>query len=162
MFGKHTRFMIFTLLIIITALSLFNCSGEAEDDAIRVGAIVSMTGMNAMTGAEQKWAYEQAVADINNKGGVYVKELDKKMPLKLIFADDKSVPDQGAAAMERVETHRRAAAQRDVSALTHIGRICRHHEVELYGDVRIERLRDRQGAAQVVLFLHREHEMHVR
>jgi len=67
-----------------------------------VGAIVSMTGMNAMTGAEQKWAYEQAIADIYKNGGVYVKELDKKMPIKLIFADDKSMPDQGAAAMQRL------------------------------------------------------------
>jgi len=58
--------------------------------------------MNAMTGAEHRWAYEQAVADINKKGGVYVKELGKKLPIKLIFADDKSTPDQGAAAMERL------------------------------------------------------------
>lgn len=90
------------VLFLAVALSSINCSKEAEEDAIRVGAIVSMTGMNAMTGAEQKWSYEQAVADINKNGGVYVKELDKKMPLKLIFADDKSMPDQGAAAMERL------------------------------------------------------------
>jgi branched-chain amino acid transport system substrate-binding protein len=74
----------------------------AEREEIRIGAHVSMTGMNAMTGAEQKWSYEQAVADINAKGGVYVKELDKKLPIKLIFADDKSVADQGAAAMEKL------------------------------------------------------------
>lgn len=102
MFGKCFRIIFFTLMIFTIAFSSFNCSSEPEDDAIRVGAIVSMTGMNAMTGAEQKWAYEQAVADINKNGGVYVKELNKKMPLKLIFADDKSAPDQGAAAMERL------------------------------------------------------------
>ena len=92
--------LVFLFLAVI--LLLPGCADKAEEEVIRVGAIVSMTGMNAMTGAEQKWAYEQAVEDINKKGGVYVKELDKKIPMKLIFADDKSAPDQGAAAMERL------------------------------------------------------------
>ena len=74
----------------------------AEKKEILVGAVNSLTGMNVMTAAECKWAYEQAVADINKKGGVFVKELNKKLPIKLIFADDKSTPDQGAAAMERL------------------------------------------------------------
>ncbi len=42
------------------------------------------------------------MSDINKKGGVYVKELGKRLPIKLIFADDKSLADQGAAAMERL------------------------------------------------------------
>jgi branched-chain amino acid transport system substrate-binding protein len=74
----------------------------AEKAEIRIGAINSISGPNAMNGAEQKWAYEQAVADVNKKGGVFVKDLNKKLPIKLIFADDKSVPDQAAAAMERL------------------------------------------------------------
>jgi len=69
---------------------------------IVVGAINSMTGPNNMTGSEQKWAYEQSVADINQKGGVYVKEAGKKLPIRLVFADDRSAPDQAAAAMERL------------------------------------------------------------
>ena len=103
MSGKKLKFAGLFILVMAMAVSSINCSkGSGENDAIRVGAIVSMTGMNAMTGAEQKWAYEEAVKDINKKGGVYVKDLNKKMPIKLIFADDKSMPDQGAAAMERL------------------------------------------------------------
>ena len=79
-----------------------NGASAAERNEIRVGAVNAMTGGEAMTGAEQKWAYEQAVADINKKGGVYVKEAGRKLPMKLIFADDKSAPDQAAAAMERL------------------------------------------------------------
>ena len=102
MFREKLSFAGLFFLVLAAGLSLLSCSKEADENVIRVGAIVSMTGMNAMTGAEQKWAYEQAVGDINKKGGVYVKELDKKIPMKLIFADDKSAPDQGAAAMERL------------------------------------------------------------
>jgi len=73
-----------------------------EKEEILVGAIVSMTGMNAMTGADHVWAYEQAVADINAAGGVYVEEYGKKLPIKLVIADDKSTAADAAAAMEKL------------------------------------------------------------
>jgi branched-chain amino acid transport system substrate-binding protein len=92
---------LFFFLLTVCILTVSGVSA-AEVKEIRVGAINSITGVNAMTGAECKWAYEQAVADVNKKGGVFVKELNKKLPIKLIFADDKSTPDQGAAAMERL------------------------------------------------------------
>jgi branched-chain amino acid transport system substrate-binding protein len=74
----------------------------ADVKEIRIGAINSMTGFNAMMAAEKKWAYEQAAADINKKGGIMVKEFGKKLPIKLIFADDQSSPDKAASAMERL------------------------------------------------------------
>ncbi|MFH1647662.1 MAG: amino acid ABC transporter substrate-binding protein [Chloroflexota bacterium] len=67
---------------------------------IRIGVINSMTGENAMTGVEQKWAQEQAAADINAKGGI--KLGGKMLPIKLVFADDKSQPTDAAASMERL------------------------------------------------------------
>ena len=92
------------LFSFLFAVCLIPLSGvcAAEKKEIRVGAINSMTGMNVMTGSDQKWAYEQAIADINKKGGVFVKELGKKLPIKLIFADDKSTAAGGAAGMERL------------------------------------------------------------
>ena len=90
------------LLAIAVSMAPFGGAYGADKKEILVGAINSMTGGNAMTGAEQKWAYEQSVADINKKGGVFVKEAGKKLPIRLIFADDKSTPDQAAAAMERL------------------------------------------------------------
>lgn len=75
---------------------------EVEKTEILVGAVNSLTGMNVMTGNQQKWAYEQAVFDINAEGGVYVEELGKKLPIRLVFADDKSMPAGGAEAMEKL------------------------------------------------------------
>lgn len=93
--------LVFSLFLTVCLVPLSGVCAE-ERKEIRVGAINAITGVDAMIGVEQKWAYEQAVADINKEGGVYVKELDKKLPLKLFFADDKSTPDQAAAAMERL------------------------------------------------------------
>jgi branched-chain amino acid transport system substrate-binding protein len=67
---------------------------------IVVGAINSMTGNNVLTGQEEKWAQEKAVADINAKGGVKLKDGMHKIVLK--YADDKSDPTAGAAAMEQL------------------------------------------------------------
>lgn len=90
------------IFLAVICLGSLDSAAAAAKKEIKIGAINSITGPNAMTGAEQKWAYEQAVADINKKGGVFVKEIGKKLPIKLIFADDKSLPDQAAAAMERL------------------------------------------------------------
>ena len=91
------------LLCLFAAVLLTQGSASAaEKKEILIGAVNSLTGENVLTAAECKWAYEQAIADVNKKGGIFVKELNKKLPVKLIFADDKSVADGGAAAMERL------------------------------------------------------------
>jgi branched-chain amino acid transport system substrate-binding protein len=100
--------LIFILLVIILAvgLGITGCTSEGTTATgkteILFGAINSLTGNNVMTGAEQKWAFEKAVADINAKGGLMVQELGKKLPVRLVFEDDQSTPDGAAAAMEKL------------------------------------------------------------
>ncbi|MCE5253279.1 MAG: amino acid ABC transporter substrate-binding protein [Actinomycetia bacterium] len=73
---------------------------EYGEDLV-IGAINSITGVNALTGGEQKWAQEKAVEDINAKGGI--KLADGKMhKVALKFADDKSSDTEAAAAMEKL------------------------------------------------------------
>lgn len=74
----------------------------ADKTEILIGAPIPLTGILAMEGSEQKWAYEQAVADVNAKGGVFVKQYNKKLPVKLVIADAESDPGKAAAAFERL------------------------------------------------------------
>ncbi len=92
------------LLCLFAAVLLIPYSGAsaAEKKEILIGAVNSLTGENVLTAVECKWAYEQAIADVNKKGGILIKELNKKLPVRLVFADDKSTADGGAAAMERL------------------------------------------------------------
>jgi branched-chain amino acid transport system substrate-binding protein len=92
------------LLFLLFTVCLIPMSGvsAAAKTEILVGAINSLTGVNVMTGEQQKWAYERAVFDINAQGGVNVKDLGKKLPIRLIFVDDKSTAAEGAAAMEKL------------------------------------------------------------
>jgi branched-chain amino acid transport system substrate-binding protein len=69
---------------------------------ILIGTHNPLSGIGALPGADQKWAYAQAVNDINKAGGIYVKEYGKKLPVKLITIDDESDPGKAAAATERL------------------------------------------------------------
>ena len=73
-----------------------------EKKEILLGTHNPLSGFGALVGAEQKWAYEQAVADINKEGGIYVKEYDKKLRVRLYTIDDESDPGKAAAAVERL------------------------------------------------------------
>ena len=100
-----TKKLLFVILSLALISGLFLTPAQApakEKKVILVGAINSMTGVEAMVGNEHRWAYEQAVKDINAKGGVYVKELGKKLPMKLIVADDQSTPSGTSAAAEKL------------------------------------------------------------
>lgn len=69
---------------------------------ILIGAPISMTGLLAPDGLVQKWSYEQAIADVNAKGGIFVKAAGKKLPVRLVVADDQSDPAKVTDAMERL------------------------------------------------------------
>lgn len=102
---KRSTVGLFCILMLIAVLlaSLIACPKPApEKTEILFGAVNSLTGANALTGADQKWAFEKAVADINANGGIFVEELGKSLPVKLIFEDDLSTPDGAAAAMEKL------------------------------------------------------------
>ncbi len=80
-----------------TAASTTAAGGKTE---IVFGAVNSLTGVNVLTAQEQKWAQEQAVKDINAAGGIMLN--GKKLPVRIVFEDDQSTADGGAAAMEKL------------------------------------------------------------
>jgi len=90
------------LLLLVLCMLPFGTVSAKEKKEILIGTNLPMTGILAMVGIEQKWAYEQAVADVNKAGGIFVKEYKKKLPVKLIVADDESDPGKAAAVVERM------------------------------------------------------------
>ena len=110
--------LVTTLIAVLglaTALVLSACGATGESTSsttdqqategfdggtITIGAVNTLTGPGAMMGSEQKWAYDQAVSDINAAGGVTVN--GKKYKIELKYADDQSDASQAAAAMEQL------------------------------------------------------------
>ncbi len=74
----------------------------AEKKEIIIGASLPLSGPQAAPGADLKWAYEQAAADVNKGGGIPVKEYGKKLPVKLVILDDESDAGKAASAVEKL------------------------------------------------------------
>jgi len=52
---------------------------------IKLGAVIALTGAMASGGKDVRAGYEIAIKHINDAGGVFVKEYNKKLPLELII-----------------------------------------------------------------------------
>jgi len=77
---------------------------------IDIGASIPLTGRFGSLGAMVKPGYEYAVADINAAGGVYVKEYDAKIPLRLTIYDDESDPTKAVSKMETLFSEQKVTA----------------------------------------------------
>ena len=90
---KTNRFLV-TMVAMLTVLA-FGVFGQAAGAAdapeeISVGVCSELTGPAAGFGGGGLYGLKAAIEDINNLGGVYVKEYDKKLPIKLIIVDNES------------------------------------------------------------------------
>ena len=77
---------------------------------IEIGASIPLTGKFGSLGTQVKPGYAYAVADINAAGGVYVKEFDKKIPLRLTIYDDESDPTKAVSKMETLFADQKVVA----------------------------------------------------
>ena len=100
------RMSLLWVSLMCVILCFFFTDGEATSPpkAITVGAAVSLTGGFASGGLESKFGYEQAAADINKGGGIYVKEFNKQIPLELIVEDDESDSTKCVARLEKMHS----------------------------------------------------------
>jgi len=76
--------------ILMMSLTTSNALAAAAPATIKVGAAIALTGAMAAGGKDVKAGYEIALKHINDAGGVFVKEYNKKLPLELIILDDES------------------------------------------------------------------------
>ena len=68
---------------------------------IKIGVIMPITGSEAKPGQFQKEGLELAFKQINDQGGVFVKSLKKKLPIKEVFYDDGSDQAKSTSLVER-------------------------------------------------------------
>jgi branched-chain amino acid transport system substrate-binding protein len=94
----------FSLMLSVVSLGVLDTEASSAPKTIKIGGAVSLTGRFASGGLESKFGYEQAVADINKGGGIYVKEFNKKIPLELIIEDDESASTKCVARLEKMHS----------------------------------------------------------
>jgi branched-chain amino acid transport system substrate-binding protein len=93
--------VVVALLCLAVSLPLACPSSTSEAPTeILIGGVCSLTGMFAGFGQGGAWGLQAAIDDINAEGGVYVKEYDKKLPLRLIVVNSESDPVKTGALAE--------------------------------------------------------------
>jgi len=75
--------------------------GAVAAKNIPVGVVLPLTGREAKPGQFQKEGIELAIKQINEKGGIFVRELNQKLPLREVFYDDGSDQAKSAGLAER-------------------------------------------------------------
>jgi branched-chain amino acid transport system substrate-binding protein len=101
-----------TLLVCLSVLSLvlfvgslFLAHPEASaKEAIRIGFSMALTGKYAPQATGQMQAYQLWEEDVNKRGGIYVKEYGKKLPVELVYYDDKSEEGTAVRIYEKLIT----------------------------------------------------------
>jgi branched-chain amino acid transport system substrate-binding protein len=98
---------LFVILLVgvfsVAGLSTWGFTAEAPK-TIKLGSSCSLTGPFGSGGAMCKAGYEIAIEHINSKGGVFVKEFNKTIPLELILLDDESNFTLTVSRMEALYT----------------------------------------------------------
>jgi branched-chain amino acid transport system substrate-binding protein len=93
------------ILLALTAVLLGCGKGKkVGTNEIVVGVVLPITGREAKPGQYQREGIELAIHQINQNGGIFVKELDKKLPVKEVFYDDGSDQAKSAGLVERAMT----------------------------------------------------------
>ena len=82
--------------------SIVKPAKAAKRDFILIGRPNPATGPLAGFGEASPWADEQAIEAINKKGGIYIKEYGKKVPVKMKMLDTESNPTKAAELAHRL------------------------------------------------------------
>lgn len=84
-------------------VALFAAPAPAKD-AIHIGFSMALTGIYSQGAVSQMNAYQLWKEDVNSKGGIYVKDLGKRLPVEFVYYDDKSSPDTAVKVYEKLIT----------------------------------------------------------
>ncbi|MCX5806626.1 MAG: amino acid ABC transporter substrate-binding protein [Proteobacteria bacterium] len=100
---KKVFFALLVFIPIVAFLCFTDVNAAPAKDKIRIGWVTSLSGMlSASVAATTGAAYDIWLEEVNAKGGIYVKEYGKKLPIELIKYDDKSDVGTMTKLMEKV------------------------------------------------------------
>ena len=73
-------------------------------ETIRLGFSMALTGIYSQGAPSQMNAYQIWKEKVNEQGGIFVKDLGKKLPVEFVYYDDKSSPDTAVRVYEKLIT----------------------------------------------------------
>jgi branched-chain amino acid transport system substrate-binding protein len=104
-FQKFFLLIVFVMgMLVITMGTSFSQQASKAPNEIILGAALPLTGGQSREGGYVNKAYAMALKEINDAGGIMVKEYGKKIPIKLIIYDDKSDNTTSVQLYEKLVT----------------------------------------------------------
>ena len=89
------------VVLILGLAALPSCkSGPQAPSEVVLGTTMGLTGAAAGFSQGGGFGLKAAVEDINKQGGVYVKEYDKRIPVRLVILDNESDPPKAGTLAE--------------------------------------------------------------
>jgi branched-chain amino acid transport system substrate-binding protein len=90
-FFQLAVYIILSISFIAFPLTAYSQTKSAKTEKIRIGTAISLSGpYSAGAGMTQIPNYNMWVEEVNAKGGLLIKKLNKRVPVELITYDDKS------------------------------------------------------------------------
>lgn len=96
--------LIITFMFILGLCPMAISQKEIPKEKIRIGFSMALTGIYAPGAESQMNAYLLWYEEINKRGGIFVKEWNKKLPVELVYYDDQSQPDVAVRIYEKLIT----------------------------------------------------------
>jgi branched-chain amino acid transport system substrate-binding protein len=92
-------------MLLIGAILIAGCTQQPQaNETLKIGVVASMTGSASTTGKDIWQSAVLAAEEINADGGVFIKDLGKKVPIEVILGDDESTREGGQKAVTRLIT----------------------------------------------------------
>lgn len=92
-------------MLLIGAILIAGCTEQPQaNETLKIGVVASMTGSASTTGKDIWQSAVLAAEEINADGGVFIKDLGKKVPIEVILGDDESTREGGQKAVTRLIT----------------------------------------------------------
>jgi branched-chain amino acid transport system substrate-binding protein len=115
-----------------------NNSLAAKRDHILIGHPTPATGPIAPFGETSRWADQLVMKEINKNGGIFIKELGKKLPIKVKSADTESNPTKAAEVATKLILQNKI----DLMVVLHtpdtvnpVGAVCERYQIPCISSV---------------------------
>jgi branched-chain amino acid transport system substrate-binding protein len=101
------QMLMISSFILASGCGVLNSKSEridvrADRDVIKIGRVVPLTGYLSNFGVGTPWVEEQAIKAVNDAGGIFIKEYNKYMKLKMVYADSDSSPINASEAADKL------------------------------------------------------------
>jgi branched-chain amino acid transport system substrate-binding protein len=101
--------IVLAVIIIVAVLAVaiayvYYGPAPEEKKEIRIGVTISTVGAYSFASLRNFKGMQLWVDDVNQRGGIYVKELDKTLPVHLVYYDDRSDKERVTVLYERFIT----------------------------------------------------------